>query len=78
MRIIRSKRARQDLIDIWRYVAEDAPDAADSLLDAIEEKCRLLMAHPNLGPERNDIREGLQYIISGWGDISCSIRLANR
>lgn len=39
MRIVRSKRARQDLIDIWRHVAEDDPDAADKLLDSIDEKC---------------------------------------
>lgn len=65
MRIVRSKRARQDLIAIWRYVAADDPDAADTLLDTIDTKCQLLMQHPNLGPERNDIREGLRYIRVG-------------
>lgn len=65
MRILRTKRARQDLIDIWRHVAEDDPDAADNLLDSIDEKCRLLTMHPNLGPGRSDIREGLRYIRTG-------------
>ncbi len=65
MKLIRSKRARQDLIDIWLYVAGDSPDAADALLDAIDEKCKLLTMHPNLGPERNDIRIGLRYLREG-------------
>ena len=35
MKIIHSKKARKDLISIWSYIAEDNPDAADKLLDAI-------------------------------------------
>jgi toxin ParE1/3/4 len=64
-KILRTKRARQDLIDIWRHVAEDSPEAGDGLLDAIDAKCQLLASHPSLGPERNDIREGLRYIRAG-------------
>lgn len=65
MRIVRTKRARQDLIDIWRFVAEDDHDAADCLLDTIDAKCQYLLVHPHLGPIRNDIREGLRYLRVG-------------
>jgi toxin ParE1/3/4 len=37
-------RAEEDLIDIWLYVAQDNPGAADRLLNEIEEKFPLLAA----------------------------------
>ena len=54
-RITRTPRARQDLIDIWTWIAADNPEAADRLLDLIDEKLQLLAEHPRLGPERPDI-----------------------
>jgi plasmid stabilization system protein ParE len=32
----RTAQADEDLIDIWVYIAQDHPDAADHLLDALE------------------------------------------
>jgi toxin ParE1/3/4 len=64
-RFIRTRRARQDLVDIWRYVAADDPAAADRLLDALDDKCGLLAQHPHLGPARDDIRQGLRYLVHG-------------
>jgi len=34
-KIERSEQAEQDLIDLWTYIAEDNPAAADNLLDQI-------------------------------------------
>jgi len=59
-----SKRARQDLIDIWRYIAADNPGAADKLLDTLDDKIDLLVDHPLLGPARPDIAPDLRYLIS--------------
>ncbi len=59
-RIIRSPRARQDLIDIWTWIAADNPRAADRLLDLIDEKLRLLGDNPRLGPARPDIAPDLR------------------
>lgn len=64
-RFIRTRRARQDLIDIWGYVAPNNPAAADALLDRIDEKCALLARNPRLGAERSDIRPGLRYFVVG-------------
>lgn len=30
-RVLRTERARRDLVDIWTYVAADSPTAADRL-----------------------------------------------
>lgn len=40
----RTAQADEDLIDIWVYIAQDNPDAADHLLDEFEKKFALLAA----------------------------------
>jgi len=59
----RTRRARQDLIEIWRYVAHDDAEAADRLLDRIDISCAHLAEAPALGPARDDIRPGLRYFV---------------
>jgi toxin ParE1/3/4 len=51
-------QAKADLESIWLHVAKDDPEAADRLLDLLDEKCRLLADNPKLGPARDDIRKG--------------------
>lgn len=64
-RCIRTRRARQDLVGIWRHIAADNPAAADGLLDRIDERCARLVESPRLGPPRDDIRPGLRYVVVG-------------
>lgn len=64
-RLFRTRLARQDLIDIWDHVAADKPDAADTVLDRIDDACLGLLEYPRLGPARDDIRPGLRYRIVG-------------
>ena len=64
-RIIRTAQAEEDLIEIWGYIAQDNPQAADKLLQDIDEKCALLAANPALGPERPDIAPQLRYFPVG-------------
>jgi toxin ParE1/3/4 len=60
-----SNQARQDLIAIWEYIADDSPVAADRLLDTLEARIERLADHPFLGPARPDIAPDLRYLISG-------------
>ncbi len=64
-RVRRTRRARQDLIEIWQTIASDDTAAADRLLDRIDETCRRLVKHPELGAAREDIRPGLRYLVVG-------------
>jgi toxin ParE1/3/4 len=66
VRIVRTARAEEDLIDIWTYVALDDERPADHVLDALEKKTRLLANNPNIGRERPDIAAGLRSVVSGW------------
>ena len=50
VRIIRTARAKEDLIEIWTYISLDNEQAADRVLDALERKTRLLANNPNIGP----------------------------
>jgi len=47
--VIHSQQAHLDLLSIWAYIAEDNPNAADKLLDVIDNKCNLLGENPKLG-----------------------------
>lgn len=53
--IRRTALAEADLIDIWLYISQDNPDAADRLLDDIEATCSRLAKHPQLGVARPEI-----------------------
>ena len=57
----RTPRAEQDLEDIWFFVAQDNPDAADRLLDRIEQSTRLLADNPHIGPARPAVAPELRY-----------------
>jgi toxin ParE1/3/4 len=58
-------RAEEDLIDIWVYIANANPKAADGVLDAIEHACLRLEDNPYLGPARPDLAPDLRYRVVG-------------
>ena len=49
MKIVWSEPARQDLRDIFTYIAEDNPNVARTLLNEIKERAVLLQDNPSLG-----------------------------
>lgn len=60
-----TKQAEEDLIEIWLYIAEDNPTAANQQLDVLDAKSTLLAEHPRLGPTRPDIAPNLRYFPVG-------------
>ena len=61
----RTAQADEDLMDLWVYIAQDHPKAADRLLDEIEDKFELLSEQPRLGPARPDIAPELRHVPVG-------------
>ena len=47
--------ALEDLEDIWDYVAEDSPLAADRLLDTLLKSAQRLGEFPKMGHPRGDL-----------------------
>ena len=65
MQVYFTRAAREDLIAIWTHIADDNPQAADRVLDRLEEAASRLADTPQIGPARDDIRPGLSYLVSG-------------
>ena len=57
--------ARTDLLEIWLYVADDSPTAADRLLDRIHRRCEALARMPRLGRLRPDLAPGVRSFAVG-------------
>jgi toxin ParE1/3/4 len=53
-----SKRARGDLLEIWRYIANDNETAADRFIDLLVQRFQLLGKNPYIGRSRDELRTG--------------------
>ena len=63
-RIIRTSQAREDVLEIWAYIAQDNPTAADKLLRKLDETISLLADTPDIGIAQFQYRPGLRWSIS--------------
>lgn len=57
--------ARDDLLDITRYIARDNPDRARSFVAELREQCALLAQHPGMGVAKLEYAEGLRMFPHG-------------
>lgn len=64
-RIVRSPTAQQDLDQIWDYIARDSVDAADRLLDRIQERCELVARQPLSGHAREELGLNVRCFVVG-------------
>jgi toxin ParE1/3/4 len=64
-RIVRTYPARDDLQQIWLYVARDNVRAADELIDRFEESLRILSRQPYMGQSAEQYRAGLRQFTVG-------------
>ncbi len=53
-----SKKARGDLLEIWRYIAADNESAADRFIDLLTQRFQLLGKNPYIGGNRDELRTG--------------------
>lgn len=60
-----SRRAEEELRQVWRYIAAENPAAADRLLLRIDDKLQRLRDFPRIGTLRDDIRPGLRMLVEG-------------
>lgn len=57
-RVVRRPRARQDLLGIWRYIADDSGEArADKYLRRLNDVITYVAQQPLMGRERPEIQE---------------------
>ncbi len=64
-----SRHARQELLEIWQYIAGDNEPAADRFIDLLVHHFQVLGRNPYAGRIRDDLRKGYrsfpvgQYVI---------------
>jgi toxin ParE1/3/4 len=56
--VVRRPRARQDLLGIWRYIADESGEArADKYLRRLNDVITYIAQQPGMGRERPEIQE---------------------
>jgi toxin ParE1/3/4 len=58
--ILRRPRARDDLAEIWDYIAADNVERADALIDRIDAVFHSLVRQPLMGRPRDELSPGLR------------------
>lgn len=53
-----TRRARRDVLDIWRYIAQDNEAAADRFVDLSVRHFQRLGENPRIGRRRDELRSG--------------------
>ena len=65
LKVRRRPLAREDALEIWRYIARDDPRAADAVLDRFNQLIAMLARHPEAGRSRPDLRQGYRSFPDG-------------
>lgn len=58
--VYKQPKAKEDLFDIWSFIAADSPDAADTWIDKLDGQFLLLASHPLMGRAREEIAKDLR------------------
>lgn len=63
-----TRRAREDLLDIWLYIVPRNSEAvADAIYDRIEQSCARLKQYPQMGRARPEIADDARsLVIDRW------------
>jgi len=57
-RVTLTQSAQTDLLEAWLYIAEKNLQAADQLVDAIEQNANTLLRQPLMGRARPELAQG--------------------
>jgi len=63
--VLLTAQAEEDLIEIWSYIADDNSEAADQLLDEIDEICNTLADTPQAGRIRGELSPNMRSLHVG-------------
>ncbi len=69
-----STAAKDDLDDIWLFVAQDSLEAADRLVDQLVQTALPLADFPLMGVARPELAEGLRSLPTGSYVLFYSVR----
>jgi toxin ParE1/3/4 len=58
--ILKKPLAEVDLLDTWDFIANESLEKADSFLQKIENKLKILAENPGMGRKRDELLPGLR------------------
>ena len=58
--ILKKPLAEADLLDIWDFIANESVEKADSFLQKIESKLKIMAENPGMGRKRDELVLGLR------------------
>ena len=58
--LILAHQAKDDLIEIWLYIAADSPSTADLFIDYVYKQAGKLCSNPELGRKRDELLTGIR------------------
>ena len=64
MRLILSRRAKEDLLEIWQFIADHDEIDPDRYIDHLKDRALELLHFPELGRARNEILSGLRSLLA--------------
>ncbi len=59
-RVLFSESAKKDLLEAWLFIAEESMDAADGVVEAIQQEAQTLSLQPLMGRLRYELAEGVR------------------
>lgn len=59
-RVTRRPLAETDILEVWDYIADDNPAAADRWVDQLDAQFRMLATQPMMGRTRNELAPGVR------------------
>ena len=60
-----TEQAKEDLVCIWEYIAQDDPDQADHWLTRMDGVCAKAADFPQAGRTRDDLCFGIRSVVAG-------------
>ena len=64
-RLIVAREARQDMLEIWEFIASNSIRAADSVGELFQQEFLAIQQHPGLGPRREELQPGVRSLPVG-------------
>lgn len=59
-RVLFSESAKKDLLEAWLFIAEESMDAADGVVEAIQQEAQTLSLQPLMWRLRSELAEGVR------------------
>ena len=64
MMLLLAPRAKEDLLEIWEFIAAHDEVAADRYIDHLRDRALELVAFPQLGRTRDEVQPGLRSLLA--------------